>query len=638
MPIDRDATLKQAEKLLRQGKLDGAIAEYVRLVEDQPRDWNAINALGDLYVRAGDLDRAVAQFTQVADYLFGEGFFPKAAALYKKALKVKAVHEHTLLRLSEIASQQGLLADARAYLRQLGRQRRDRGDTRGAADCLVRLARLDEADGDAKLAGARAAQALGNTPQAVHLFKDAADELAKSGRGKEALDALAEASALGPGDQDLRRRLARECVAAGQLDRARTFLTRETAGADPDLLLALGRLELLAGNEPEARSVLTRFIMVAPERTAALLQLAGEMARSGQPDVAFACVEVVVDEALLGSAWDKAFAALDAFLAHGAHIPALIKLVELAVDAGRDDVMHDAQARLADGYLAAGRGPEARVIAEDLVARDPASDAHVRRLRQALALLGITDADAIINRYRDAGETAGDWGLGTADWGLGAGDSGLGARDSAIGVDGRQSPVLDPGPPADDAIVIEAIEIDLSDALAGLGAASPMLPPPPIVPTEEPTKAPPDLESVFEEMRLRVSSEQQAQDAAAQYECGLRHLEAGRTAEAFADLQGAARMPLFRFKASARLGRLHVAGGNLQAGIEWLERAAEAPAPSAEESLAVLYDLAGALERIGESARALAILMEIEADVSAYRDVRERIDQLSRAQAGSSRA
>ena len=51
--IDRDATLKQAEKLLRQGKLDGAIEEYVRLVDDQPQDWNSINALGDLYVRAG---------------------------------------------------------------------------------------------------------------------------------------------------------------------------------------------------------------------------------------------------------------------------------------------------------------------------------------------------------------------------------------------------------------------------------------------------------------------------------------------------------------------------------------------------------------------------------------------------------
>ena len=141
MPIDRKAALKKAEKLLRQGKLDGAIEEYVRLIEDQPRDWNAINALGDLYVRAGDAERAAAQFTRVADHLFGEGFLPKAAALYKKALKVHPQHEHTLSQLAEIAARQGVLVDAKTYRRQLEEVRGRRGDERG-----IRLAALEETD------------------------------------------------------------------------------------------------------------------------------------------------------------------------------------------------------------------------------------------------------------------------------------------------------------------------------------------------------------------------------------------------------------------------------------------------------------------------------------------------------------
>src|SRR5690348_4740967 len=62
VPLDRDAALQTADKLLRQGKLADAIAEYVRLVEQQPSDWNSINALGDLYVRAGDGERAAARF------------------------------------------------------------------------------------------------------------------------------------------------------------------------------------------------------------------------------------------------------------------------------------------------------------------------------------------------------------------------------------------------------------------------------------------------------------------------------------------------------------------------------------------------------------------------------------------------
>src|SRR6266849_9424301 len=54
--IDRAATLRNAEKLLRTGKLEPAIAEYLRVVEAQPRDWNTSNTLGDLYVKANQTD------------------------------------------------------------------------------------------------------------------------------------------------------------------------------------------------------------------------------------------------------------------------------------------------------------------------------------------------------------------------------------------------------------------------------------------------------------------------------------------------------------------------------------------------------------------------------------------------------
>jgi hypothetical protein len=46
-----------------------------------------------------------------------------------------------------------------------------------------------------------------------------------------------------------------------------------------------------------------------------------------------------------------------------------------------------------------------------------------------------------------------------------------------------------------------------------------------------------------------------------------------------------------------------------------------------------LYDLADGLEAIGESARALAVCLELQADAGAYRDVAVRIDRLTRVQA-----
>ncbi len=55
-PFDREDALESAEKALRQGRIDAAIVEYVKVVEAQPRDWNSANALGDLYLRANQPD------------------------------------------------------------------------------------------------------------------------------------------------------------------------------------------------------------------------------------------------------------------------------------------------------------------------------------------------------------------------------------------------------------------------------------------------------------------------------------------------------------------------------------------------------------------------------------------------------
>jgi len=136
VPIDHDAALKEAEHLLRQGKLDGAIEAYVRLVEDRPSDWNSINTLGDLCLRVGDVERAITQFTSAADEFSADGALQKATALYKKAFKAQGDGEPTLRQLGETAARQGLPADAEVYRHWLADRRRYRGDERADADHL----------------------------------------------------------------------------------------------------------------------------------------------------------------------------------------------------------------------------------------------------------------------------------------------------------------------------------------------------------------------------------------------------------------------------------------------------------------------------------------------------------------------
>jgi tetratricopeptide (TPR) repeat protein len=105
--------------------------------------------------------------------------------------------------------------------------------------------------------------------------------------------------------------------------------------------------------------------------------------------------------------------------------------------------------------------------------------------------------------------------------------------------------------------------------------------------------------------------------------------------EAIPALEEASCDPRTRFPAALELGRLYIGLGELQAGVEWLERAAETAPGTPEEGFALLYDLADALDRLGETARALALLIELDADSGGYRDVRARIEHLARMQAGS---
>ncbi len=73
--------------------------------------------------------------------------------------------------------------------------------------------------------------------------------------------------------------------------------------------------------------------------------------------------------------------------------------------------------------------------------------------------------------------------------------------------------------------------------------------------------------------------------------------------------------------------------GQLAAAVEWFERAAEAPAPTPDAGRELLFELGQTLEAADETARALAVYLELRSDAGEFRDVSSRIQRLTRAQA-----
>jgi tetratricopeptide (TPR) repeat protein len=143
-----------------------------------------------------------------------------------------------------------------------------------------------------------------------------------------------------------------------------------------------------------------------------------------------------------------------------------------------------------------------------------------------------------------------------------------------------------------------------------------------------------DLDHVFREFRDEVSRDSEASETEQQFKLGLTYRDMGMAEDAIRELRWAARSPRRRFEASSLVARLERDRGDLHAAVEWFERAAEAPAPTLEDGRALLYELAQALESSGESARALAVYLELRSDAGEFRDVSKRIERLSRTQTG----
>jgi tetratricopeptide (TPR) repeat protein len=388
----------------------------------------------------------------------------------------------------------------------------------------------------------------------------------------------------------VRASLAQAYAAKGDLARARQYLSPETAGTSAPLWLTLAEIELAAGHFEDGRAAIVNALQLdsAQRENAVALgcRLAETNAEAGYP-----CLDAVADHALTQGDYAAAAAALHEFVTRVRyHVIALMRLVEICVDGGLEATMYEAQAQLADAYLEVGRGLEARIISEDLVAREPWNRANIERFRRALVMLGESDPDAIIAERL-------------------SGESPFTATDK---MDLNEGFSFDE--PAPVAVGAEATVEPLSAAAAASARSR-------------------SLDDVFTEMRDEVSRTTDEEAAAEQFGLAVTYKDLGMIDEAIVALEEAARSPRQRFEAASMLARLLVERGQMPEAVEWFERAAQVPPSSADAGNALLYDLAETLEKTGEHARAMALFVELEAESGGYRDVASRIDRLSKAQA-----
>jgi tetratricopeptide (TPR) repeat protein len=566
------------------------------------------------------------------------------------------------------------MVDARANFMRLLERRRLRGDKEGEAEVWVRLGDLEGADLETRILGARARVQLGDPMTAVERLKLVAADLREKGKEGEALTLLTEAAQIDPEDADLRRllletyaargdfetassfatsaadlkglaeelfRLGRDdeginvlriaadanpadsalraqlvklLLVRGDMETARVLLTPEVAGSDPELLWTLAEMELRDGRIAEGTAVLQHLLAGDPSRRDALVLLGCSVAEV-HPNAGYECIDIVAKAAIAADEWGSAAAAFNEFVNRFPnHIPALMRLVEICVDGRLEATMYSAQAQLTDAYLVVGAGLEARVIAEDLVAREPWERANIERFRRALTLLGEPDIDGIIAE-RLSGQTP----FTSTDF-LWPGEP--------AGTELAPMPVAPPPPP-----VVEPVHVAFSTPSA---AEEPQVKTEPhqtpgrvdAAPADVQVAAPVTIESVLQGVRNAAVHDASPETAEQHFKLAATYMEMGMREDAMKALEIAARSLRHRFRAAAMLAKAYLDGGDPIRAIEWYGRAVEAPAPTPQAQYSLLYDLASLLEAQGEGARALAVLLELQAEAGEYRDVSARLEQL----------
>src|SRR4028119_859283 len=198
MSFDKEKLRRAAEKNLAQGKIQAAIRDYTQLAERDPRDYNTLNTLGDLYVRVSAKNEAIKCFERIAEYYDTQGFTHKAIAMYKKIARLKPDDIKISARLAPLYQTLGLIAEARTHFLSVADFYQQKGDRLPALEIWHQIADLDPGDVQTRLNLAENYVKENQLEKAVEAFTESASSLLAKKRFEESLAAFSQALRINP--------------------------------------------------------------------------------------------------------------------------------------------------------------------------------------------------------------------------------------------------------------------------------------------------------------------------------------------------------------------------------------------------------------------------------------------------------
>ena len=394
--FNKAKVLAQAEKFVQQGKLPNAIAEYEKIIKEDPKDLTVLNTIGDLYARVGNNDSATYYFKKVGDQYAQNGFAVKAIAIYKKLTKISPYNADNTTKLAELYGQQGLFNDARVHYMQVADQLLKSGDNNQAARVFQKILELDPENAHTQAKLADLYQKLGKKDEARNIYYSAAESLYARGSYDAAEEALGKLLAIDPSNTGALMLRGLIAVDAGDSHAAVEYLERVTdLDSRPDGLRALLRAKLHTGSAEGVEGVAEKLLTTHNDATG-IATLAQWCVTNNHVESALRLYERYADRLFAGNPaalQDTLYPLTNRVKDNPAALAILNRLTHQAGDHAQNAEMIELQAH---GAAQKGNFAEARDFYKKLTEMEPENALHAQSYKQMLVKLGEDSATRIL--------------------------------------------------------------------------------------------------------------------------------------------------------------------------------------------------------------------------------------------------
>jgi len=259
MAIDRTKISRLAENHMAMGRVDRAIEEFLKLIEDRPDDHNLLNRVGDAYLQAGKTGEALDLFKKAGSGFERGGFNAKATAVFKKAHRIAQEDVEIAERLAELYRQTNMIKEAIQIHIEVAEVCTRKGLIKRALEAFAKVVDLDPKNLKNKVKLADLYNKEGMKDRAANIYLEVAEALSLDQMHSEANQILDRAKTMVSTPQVFLTQ-SRLCVIQKDLPGAAQHLREglEMNPRSPELLDALAEVELQSRRPERALEALAQ--------------------------------------------------------------------------------------------------------------------------------------------------------------------------------------------------------------------------------------------------------------------------------------------------------------------------------------------------------------------------------------------